>query len=375
MEKLSEIRQFLHQHPEIAKHECDTQGFLLEKLKKLNPDFLTTIAGTGILTGFQGRKRGKNILVRADMDALPIQEINDFPYRSSTEGVSHKCGHDGHSTILYGVARYFSENEAEKGNIYLLFQPAEENGWGAQAVMESKKLDELRIDFVIALHNLPGFPLHQIICKTGNFTSGVVSLSADFSGYTAHAAEPWNGRNPAAAMSHFLLRALDLNMEQKSGQEYLTITPVFSQLGSRDYGISAGYGTVHLTVRADSNDRLRQVLEQLKSQAKNLAETDGLKVKFSLIEPFEANKNHPEAVHLIKSSAEALGISYYETKEPFRWGEDFGVITQNYKGAMFGLGSGKDCKPLHHPAYDFPDEIIGTGIRMFVSVFQKAQLL
>src|SRR5690606_14746373 len=118
--------------------------------------------------------------------------------------------------------------------------------------------------------------------------------------------------------------------------------PVYSRLGSKDYGISAGFGTVHLTIRADSNERLQKTLETVKSLAENLAEKESFEVDFRLTESFEANKNHPKAVEWIKSSAEELGLSYHEVREPFRWGEDFGVITQTYPGAMFGIGSGEN---------------------------------
>src|SRR5690606_26222094 len=251
--------------------EFMTRDFLQEKRKPLHPDFLIPIAHTGILTGFLGKEKGKKILFRAHMDALPIQELNDFPYRSRTDGISDKCGHDGHAPILYGLARYFSEQKPKRGNALLLFQPAEENGWGAQAVMKSQALKAYAIDYAIALHNLPGFPLHEIVCKSGSFTSSVVSLRIDFPGYTAHAGEPGNGKNPAVAMSRLVIESAKWNLEEKSKQQYVTITPVFSELGSKNYGISAGYGTVHLTIRADSNERLQKTLEAVKSLAESLA--------------------------------------------------------------------------------------------------------
>ena len=371
MEDLKALRHYLHQHPEVSQNEHKTQKYLLDLLGKLNTDKIEKTASTGILVSFKGKSPGKNILLRADIDALPIQETITTDYKSQTDGVSHKCGHDGHATIMYGVANHYSEKRPEKGDIHLLFQPAEENGWGARNVVADKTLENLNIDMVFALHNLPGFDTHNIVCKKGSFTSSVVSLVAYFKGYTAHAAEPWNGRNPAKAMSQYLLKALELNSENKP--EYVTVTPVHTEMGEVAYGISAGEGSVHLTVRADSNERLNNALETMKSTAKEICKDEELEVRFELIEPFESNQNNKDAVAVIKNATEAAGFTYQEIENGFRFGEDFGIFTNIYPGAMFGIGSGKNCYPLHHPAYDYPDEITDTGIKMFTTIQEQAQ--
>lgn len=371
MDKLTAIRQYLHQHPEVSQDEYETQKYLLSLLGDLTTDKVQKTANTGLLVSFIGEAPGKNILLRGDIDALPIQETIDAPYKSVINGVSHKCGHDGHATILYGVAAHFSENRPEQGNIHLLFQPAEENGWGARNVIADGTIDNLNIDMVFALHNLPGFTKHKIVCKEGSFTSSVVSIAAHFKGYTAHAAEPWNGRNPAKAMSKYLLESLELNSEDKPA--YVTVTPVYSLLGEKAYGISAGEGTVHLTVRADNNERMDNTIDTMKNIAKNIAKSEELEVSFEMIEPFESNQNHPDAVKVINKAANELGLENETIAEGFRFGEDFGIFTNIYPGAMFGIGSGEECKPLHHPAYDYPDEITPTAIKMFTAIQKNAQ--
>jgi amidohydrolase len=371
MDDLSVIRQYLHTHPEVSQHEQKTQTYLLGLLGKLDTDGVQKVAGTGILVSFKGKTPGKNLLLRADIDALPIQETITAKYKSANPGVSHKCGHDGHTTIMYGVAQHFAAERPEKGNVYLLFQPAEENGWGARNVIADGALDELHVDMAFALHNLPGYKKHNVICKTGSFTSSVVSLAAYFRGYTAHAAEPWNGRNPAAAMSRYTLETLKLNEENKPG--YLTVTPVYTLLGEKAYGVSAGEGEVHLTIRADTNERLDNALARAKKIAGELAAAEELEVSFELIEPFEANQNDPQAVAVINKAAAELGLEQETIAEGFRFGEDFGIFTGRYPGAMFGIGAGEDCKPLHHPAYDYPDELTDTGMNMFITIQRKAQ--
>ncbi len=375
MNELKVIRQYLHQHPEVSQEEANTQSYLLVLFARLNIDRVEKVAKTGILLTFKSLKKGKNVLFRGDIDGLPIEETNDLPYRSQKKGVSHKCGHDGHTTILYGLAKKYSERRPESGDVYLLFQPAEENGWGARAVVESGVLKDLPIDMVFALHNLPGYQMHTVVSREGSFSSSVISLAANFKGYTAHAAEPWNGKNPANAMSMYLSAALEFNYENKELHEYITVTPVYANMGSKSYGISAGEGTVHLTIRADIPERMKAALRKIENLAKAAATEEGLELTLEHIEPFDANMNAPEAVSLIRQSAETLGLEYIDREEPFRWGEDFGLFTGLYPGAMFGVGAGVDCKPLHHPAYDFPDAITSTGVNMFLTIQKKAQQL
>lgn len=373
MEELIAMRRYLHQHPELSGEEQATQAYLLNLLGKLDTDKLTPVAGTGILVTINGRQPGRNILFRGDMDALPIEEANDFGHRSVNKGVSHKCGHDGHTTIMYGLVQHFAANKPERGNVYILFQPAEEVGRGAKGVEDSGLLNELDIDLVFALHNVPAYPLHEIVCRVGSFTPSVTTLIAWFKGHTSHAAEPWHGRNPAAAMSSYMLDALNYNMEDGEKHHFITVTPAYMELGSIAYGTSAGEGSVHLTVRADTNERLRNTIDKLESLAKQKADQHGLSIHFEEQEIFESNQNAVEAVNLIQAAATELGLSYHNKDEPFRWGEDFGLFTNRIKGAMFGIGSGEDCKPLHHPAYDFPDEILNHAINMFITIQKKAQ--
>lgn len=371
MEELTALRHYLHQHPEVSQNEYETQKYILYLLNTLDTDKIEKTANTGILVSFHGKAPGKNILLRADIDALPIQETITSDYKSTITGVSHKCGHDGHAAIMYGVAQRYAAQRPEKGNVYLLFQPAEENGWGARNVVADGTLKNLNIDMVFALHNLPGYKKHAVICKTGSFTSSVVSLAAYFKGYTAHAAEPWNGRNPAGAISEYMLNALSLNAEEKPA--YITVTPVHIEMGEKAYGISAGEGSVHLTVRADNNERLNKAMEVMRNMAIEIAKKEELEVTFEVIEPFESNQNHPDAVNIIHKAADTAKLEYQEIAEGFRFGEDFGIFTNIYPGAMFGIGSGEDCYPLHHPAYDYPDEITTTGITMFTTIQKEAQ--
>lgn len=370
-DKLKELRRHLHANPELSGAEEETSALMREKLEALNPDKLLQVGGTGLLVRFRGKENGPVIMVRGDMDALPIEEENDFEHVSKNNGVSHKCGHDGHTTILFGLAQMLQKNPLKKGTVWLLFQPSEENGQGAQAVIDDKNFEEVKPDFAFALHNIPGEPLHQIIYRNDNFTPAVTSILLKFKGRTSHAAQPERGNNPAVALANTLLQSLALAKNDPSSNEMTVITPVYQVLGEKAYGTNAGYGELHLTVRTWQNDLLEETCKKIESLANNEAQKHGLKLSIDYTETFKANINHPKAVEFVKQAAHALSLESTEKPEPFRWGEDFGLFTQNFKGCMFGLGAGQDTPALHNPDYDFPDEITETGVKTFYQIIQE----
>lgn len=372
IERLTAFRRELHAHPEVSGGERETARRITEYLRKLNPDeLLEEVGGTGVVAIFNGKKSGQSILFRADMDALPIQEINHFEHRSKTDGVSHKCGHDGHTTCLLGMAELLTDERPAHGRAVLLFQPAEETGSGARAVMADKFFQKLNIDEAYAFHNLPGYPLGQIVVKNGAFTAAVKSLIIKLHGKTAHAAEPEHGDNPALAIAEILNRTNQLSNNAPGQEDFAVVTPVHVNLGDKNYGISAGYGEVHLTIRTWAQAEL------VRLENKVLSIVDGAKKRFRLraevseTQVFHANENDRMAVEKVKTAARENSFDLAERPTPFKWGEDFGLFTQQYRGAMFGIGSGEDCPALHNPDYDFPDELIPLGAAMFHEILRQ----
>ena len=372
MEELIQFRQELHKHPEVSGNEKETAKRVLNFLSNYPPSkVITNLGGAGILAIYKGKEEGKSVLFRCELDALPIQEINTFEHKSSIDGVSHKCGHDGHMAILCGLAQKIHENLLEKGTVMLLFQPAEENGSGAQAVIEDSKFDAIKPDYAFALHNLPGFPLHEIVVKENAFTCAVNSIAIELHGKTAHAGEPENGNNPALAISE-IIAAFNAKIQSEIAQEnYCLITPIHIIMGEKAYGVSAGYGEVHFTVRSDSNAFMQKTESELEQIASAIAKKYNLKTTIHWTEKFQANENNIEAVNFIRKSASNLQLNVLEKELPFTFGEDFGLITQHFKGAMFGLGSGENTPSLHNPDYDFPDEIIKTGTSLFYQIIKE----
>lgn len=372
MEELISLRRELHQNPELSGFEKETAVRIQNYLSQYPPTkLLTNIGGNGILVIYEGKEKGKTILLRCELDALPIHEINSFEHKSKVENVSHKCGHDGHMAIFCGVAKKIFENPLEKGNVVLLFQPSEENGKGAQAVFDDENFKLIQPDFVFALHNLPGYPKNQIVVKEGTFTCAVNSIIIKLHGKTSHAGEPENGNNPALAISEIIAAFLKKKQTNILEKNYCVITPIYIEMGEKAYGVSAGYGEVHFTFRSNKNKLMQQIENELEEIAITIASQYNLKTEISWTENFKANENDKVAVDFIRNAAKKAELKILEKEVPFSFGEDFGLFTQHYKGAMFGLGSGKNAPALHNPDYDFPDEIIISGVSIFTSLIKE----
>ncbi len=366
LDELVAFRKMLHANPEVSGKEFKTAKSVAEFLKTCTPTkVVENIGGTGIVAVFDSGKKGKSVMFRAELDALPIQEINTFAHISTIDGVSHKCGHDGHTTVLLGLARFLSEQKPKIGKVFLLFQPAEEDGEGAKAVFADAKFEELKPDYIFAFHNLPGYPLNQVVVKNNSFTPAVKSIIIKINGKTAHAAEPENGLNPALAIAEILQESAKLSNNDPNREDFTLITPIHIELGEIAYGISAGYGEVRLTIRTWKEETMEKLTADLLQCIDKASENHQMHITNSWTQVFYANENDDEAVSHIKEAAKSLSFDVFERKFPFKWGEDFGLFTQHFKGAMFGIGSGEKSPSLHNPDYDFPDEISPNAIQLF----------
>ena len=370
-----QIRRELHQHPELSGHEARTARFVEDKLQAFHPTkVIRHVGGHGLLVEYFFSEDGPTVLFRADMDAVAVQEPDEIPHHSQTPGAAHKCGHDGHTTILLRFARMLSERPLPKGRVLLLFQPAEENGSGSKAVLDTKVLDYYKIDKAFALHNIPGYPASAVLCKEDSFTCAVVSVSITLTGKTSHAAEPQKGISPIPATLNIVDELLRWNNTDIQSDDYFLSTIVEIHVGEEAYGVSAGNSVIRATLRAKTDKLLHQHAQQLKELvATECKRTPDLQHEMEWLEPFSANENDPQSVGMIKNAALRNNLPYIELQTPFSWGEDFGLFTQQYKGAIFGLGSGENCAPLHSPQYDFPDEVIETGATLFYTIAEANQ--
>ena len=372
----TEIRHQLHSIAEISGCETKTSAFIVDKLKETKPTKILKFSnGNHILAEFSFGNDGKIVLFRADMDAIKVDEAIDLTYHSKNDGVSHKCGHDGHCTILLKLAEMLHQNPLNRGKILLLFQGAEETGKGAIEILKESLLDDYEIERVYALHNIPGEEKNAIICKLGSFTCSVISCEIILLGKTSHAAEPWNSVSPYDAAQAITKKISSYNNHDILSSDFCITTLIEFRVGRESYGVAAGQGILRFTIRTTVDKKLLNIKKDIEEIVKQeTKKTMGLKSEISWLEYFAASNNSETAVSRVKESAESLGIKYVEKKNPFFWGEDFGLFTQHYNGALFGLGSGTEQPPLHHPDYDFPDDIIESGANMFYELAKREQI-
>lgn len=362
------FRKKLHQHPELSKHEAETARRVKKFIAQFKPDdVVDAIGGHGIAFIFNGLKEGPTVMLRSELDALPIAETNDMPYRSVYDNVSHKCGHDGHMAILSAVASILASKRPPTGRVVLLFQPAEETGTGAELVVNDPKFKQLSADYVFALHNLPGYESSSIIVSDSTFASASKGMLIKLHGKTSHAGEPERGINPAQAVANILNHLLYLP-QNKEFADFVLITIVHVKLGEIAFGTSAGYAEIRATLRAYQNPDMEQLTQKSEEFIRHTARNQKLEVEISYTEEFPATVNHPEASEIVRHAATDAQLAVVELKQPFRWSEDFAHFTLAHQGALFGLGAGTKQPQLHNPDYDFPDKIIESGAEVFHNI-------
>ena len=367
-----EFRHHIHANPELSTAEKNTSDYVLSELKKIGIQKIHQgFSMHSVLAEIDGLEAGPTILFRCELDALPIQEDNDFAHRSQKAGVSHKCGHDGHAAAMFRFAQKLMQNPLKKGKILLFFQSAEEIGAGAKDVIASGFLNRFSIDYVFAFHNFAGFPMGTIIAKQGLFTPCVESGVFELTGKTSHAAEPSKGINPALAIAEVISYFNTLNEPNKASANFFLATPIHIEMGEKAYGTSAGKATIGYTFRTWENNKFDAKKTQIEQQTNKIAQKHQLSLNVKWLETFNANTNNAKSYLQIKSAAKFQKLDVLVLKNSFEFGEDFGLFTKKYKGAMFGIGSGINQAPLHSSMFDFPDELIEIGASMFYQISKQ----
>ena len=370
--EIIELRKALHQNPELSGYELRTANRVrcfIEKHDKMAR--IENIGDTGLVAIYDYPNDGQSIMIRCELDALPIQEENQFSYKSKTEGISHKCGHDGHMAIVAGLTFWLKTQPFDSGKIILLFQPAEENGKGALQVINDKKFKTLKPDYIFALHNIPKYPCNSILVMNNGFSAEVQSFIIYVTGKESHAAEPENGTNPAMAIASIIEGVAGLNKPNQDDESFSILTPVHINMGQISYGISPACGELHYTARTWSQETMSTLKALIESIVKITCIKHELKYEVKWLEYFPASANDNNCNNIITTAAEENHFKIIERPFPFKFGEDFGWFSREHRTAMFGLGSGLDSPALHNADYDFPDEILETGIVMFKSIISN----
>ncbi len=358
-----EIRHQLHEHPQTAGCEEFAHDMIVRHLQGLHPDKVYThVGGYGVIAVWGKDPQAETIAFRADTDALPI---------------GHRCGHDGHTTILLRLAELVdSANQNTehltpniKSNILLLFQPAEETGTGSSAVIESGILQQYDIRAFYALHNVPGYPQGTVVLCPHTFAAASTGVVYRLDGRETHASTPELGINPGLAIAEIINRFNRFMDFREAGKtsDFRQSTLICVRIGQPAFGTSAGHGEVMFTLRAFTNADMEQLLSDANNAVDETARCYGLSVTRTLVEPFHATENHPECVNVLMREC----VNAVIKEEPFRWSEDFAEYLLRWPGAMFGIGSGERQPELHHPDYDFPDALVEPAARLFFQLAQR----
>lgn len=369
---LVELRHDLHRHPEISGEEKETARRIRNFLAQAKPDrLLADLGGHGVAAVYDSGKSGPAILIRSELDALPIHEKSEVDYRSGTEGKGHLCGHDGHSTILTALALGLSRQRPQSGRVILLYQPAEETGAGAAAVLADPRFDEIRPNYSFSLHNLPGLPLGHVGLVEGPVNCASRGIKIRLSGKTAHASSPEHGVSPMRAISRLMPALAELGSGFPPQPDFSMVTITHAMMGEPAFGISPADAEIWATLRTLTDDRMEKLCAAAESLAKKIAAEQQLMLDIAYDDIFLHCENASEAVGHIRQALDEEKIPYNSEGLPMRASEDFGRFRAVSSSAMFFLGAGRDYPNLHNPDYDFPDALIGIGARIFMRIIRN----
>jgi len=366
---LTTLRRTLHRRPELSGYEVETARTITDALHALTPtQVITGLGGHGVAAMFDSGSPGPTVLFRAELDALPITETSDRPWVSDIPGKGHLCGHDGHMAMLLGLGWLIARRPPALGRIVLLFQPAEEIGAGARAVIDDPAFATIIPDYAFAIHNLPGLPLGHVGLRAGLMNCASLGLAIRLSGKTAHAATPDTGLSPGPALARLLSALPDLAQGGALDDSFRLLTVTHAQLGAPTFGVAPGEALLHVTLRAAQDAALAALEAQVRDLARQAAMQDGLVLQIETVEPFAATLNAPEAVKIAQDALRTCGIPFGEAGVPMHASEDFGLFGHRAQSALLCLGAGTTHPALHNPDYDFPDALIPTGVAIFAQI-------
>ena len=378
-EEIQAIRRDIHAHPELSYQEHRTSDVVVKKLEEWGIPIIRGLAGTGIVGVLKNGSGSKSIGLRADMDALPMQELNEFEHTSKNEGIMHACGHDGHTAMLLGAAKYLSQNKTFDGTVYLIFQPAEESGAGAKRMIEEGLFEKCPMDAVYGMHNWPGIPVGQFAVKTAGMMASSNEFKVIVKGKGAHAAQPQKGIDP-------IMAAIQI---AQSWQTIVSrnVNPIDSAVLSVTQ-IHSGSATNVIPDEAYLIGTVRTFnIENLDLIEKRMHEIATLTAQAFLADvEFNFHRNYPPLVNHHKETAFAVEVlkdlvgeeNVNDQVEPTMGAEDFAFMLESKPGCYVFIGNGEGdhrhaghglgpCN-LHNPSYDFNDDLLPIGASYWVQL-------
>jgi len=375
--ELTEIRRDLHAHPELSFTEERTSALVVQYLKKLGVETHAGIAKTGVVGVIRGKKDGKGIALRADMDCLPMHEANTFAHRSRNEGRMHACGHDGHTTMLLGAARYLAETRNFAGTAYLVFQPAEEGGGGGEVMVREGLFQRFPANEIYAVHNWPGLPAGQMAVRAGPVMAATDEVQITLRGRGGHGAMPHLVIDPVVAAAQVITALQTIASRTVSPLDSVVVSICSmqtSQLGA--FNVIPDHVRLVGTVRSFRPETRDLAEKRLKEIVTHVGAGLGVSCEISYSRGYPATVNSArEAQFAARVGERVFGKGNVITEhEPTMGGEDFSYMLQARPGAYVFLGQGGaqgGCF-LHNPNYDFNDEVIPLGAGYLAALVEEA---
>jgi amidohydrolase len=359
------LRRDLHARPEVSGAEEKTAARIADVLSWIGADqVVTDLGGHGVAGIFLGAAPGPTVLLRCELDALPIEEVGTPDWRSTVPGTGHLCGHDGHMVTMLGVGQMLARTRPAKGRVVLMFQPAEEDGSGAIAVCDDPAYAPLTPDWAFAQHNEPEIPRGVAHVPVGLASAPSVGLRVAITGVEAHACAPEDGLSPAVAMADLMTALPALSRGPFPADDFRLVTLTHARLGEPAFGIAPGRGEVMVTCRTTSDASLTDLVALVRGRVAMVTDGTGLSVEITEHDHFLAGMNHPEAARILHSASEAAGLKTM-AGAPLRASEDFGRFGHDCPAAMLLLGAGPG-PALHNPDYDFDDDLIAPGAALLL---------
>lgn len=373
---LGEVKQWrkqIHSQPELGFKEFKTSSFIVDKLQSFGIEVYQGLGGTGVV-GTLKNGSGPTIGIRADIDALPIKEQNDIDHKSTHENCMHACGHDGHTSVLLGTAKHLSQHKDFSGTIHFIFQPAEEVLGGAKAMIDDGLFDKFPMDAVYGLHNWPGLPVGEIAVNNGPMMASFDTFEITLTGKGTHAAMPHLGADPIAAGAALITNIQSIISRRISPLKSGVIS--VTQMNSGDTtNVIPDYAILKGTVRSFDMDVRQSMQDMLTEMVTTLPPLYGVTGEMDYHIRYPVTINDTQAYLEVKEAAtKVLGADKVNTDiEPSMASEDFSFMSQVVKGAYFWLGvdGSSPSKPLHNASYDFNDDAIETGIKVWVSLVES----
>lgn len=372
-ERMTGWRRHLHSIPELGLDCHRTAAFVVERLREFGiAEIHEGIARTGVVAIIEGRAPGRTIGLRADMDALPMEDLSGAEWRSTVPGMAHSCGHDGHTTMLLGAARYLAETRNFAGRVALIFQPAEENEGGGRIMVEEGMMERFAIDEVYGLHNAPGETEGHLLTNPGALLAGVDEFTISIEGRGGHGAMPHQTADPVVAAASMVLALQSIVSRNASALDRVVVSVTQIHTGTA-MNIVPGTAMLNGTVRYFDKAVQAMVRARMAEITEYQARSFGMTARLDYVEGYPPTINHPaQAAFAVEVAREVVGADAVVADcPPIMPGEDFAYMLEARPGAYLFLGQG-DTPTCHHPAYDFNDAIAPVGASFFARLVERA---